>query len=114
MNKENVWPKVLNILFDNRDHKRHWCTPLHDSFAEALDTFIIRDAKLVSKLENIYKKSKSIHKNYFKNGYNPIYPDTTALLHKNKSRLQKYKQIQIMAKKNKLKLPTNTITTANV
>eukprot|EP00488_Nonionellina_sp_1-RS-2012_P001169 TRINITY_DN1880_c0_g1_i1.p1 TRINITY_DN1880_c0_g1~~TRINITY_DN1880_c0_g1_i1.p1 ORF type:complete len:381 (-),score=121.62 TRINITY_DN1880_c0_g1_i1:496-1596(-) len=39
VNKETVWNRVLTILFDNRDNKRHWCTPLYDSFQEALDYF---------------------------------------------------------------------------
>merc|ERR1719464_2100990 len=35
LNKNIIWPKMLSILFDARDNKRHWCRPLHDSFDEA-------------------------------------------------------------------------------
>merc|ERR1719499_2771976 len=45
LDKESRWTKILSILFDNRDNKRHWCRPLHESFEEALDTFVIRDSK---------------------------------------------------------------------
>ena len=106
LNKRIVWEKTLNILFDNRDNKRHWCRPLHDSFDEALDTFVIRDSKSVQQFEQIWKK-KLNHINQFKNGYNPIYP-SKKLFTQNKSRLSKYKQIAQMAQKNKIyNEPTN-------
>jgi len=98
LNKKSVWTQVLNILFDNRDNKRHWCKPLHDSFDEALDTFVIRDSKSVQQFEQIWKK-KFAKINQFKNGYNPIYPNQI-LFTSNKSRVSKYKQIQKLANKN--------------
>jgi len=56
LDKESRWTKILAILFDNRDNKRHWCKPLHESFEEALDTFVIRDSKGVNEKEKQYKK----------------------------------------------------------
>jgi len=91
------WTRVLAVLFDNRDHSRHWCVPLHESFEEALDTFVARDEKAVRVEE---KKWRHLYKarpiNEFKNGYNPIYP-SALLFTGNVKRTNKYRQIAQMA-----------------
>jgi len=95
--KQRRWTRVLAVLFDNRDHKRHWCVPLHESFDEALDTFVVRDEKAVRVYDKQWKhlyKARPI--NEFKNGYNPIYP-SQALFTGNVRRVQKYRRIQEMA-----------------
>merc|ERR1712157_158804 len=93
---------MLSILFDARDNKRHWCRPLHDSFDEALDTFIIRDSKYVQQFENNRNNAAPDNINYFKNGYNPIYPNNS-LFTNNKQRQQKYKQRGAQTQKKKKK-----------
>eukprot|EP00484_Ammonia_sp_Unknown_P018285 CAMPEP_0197034718 /NCGR_PEP_ID=MMETSP1384-20130603/12730_1 /TAXON_ID=29189 /ORGANISM="Ammonia sp." /LENGTH=955 /DNA_ID=CAMNT_0042464673 /DNA_START=76 /DNA_END=2943 /DNA_ORIENTATION=+ len=98
VNKEKAWRHILHILLDNRDNKRHWCRPLHESFDEALDTFMIRDAKHVQSIESEWKK-KHAKENQFKKDYNPIYPDD-AVFTLNQSRVHKYKTLQSMAKHN--------------
>merc|ERR1712087_727190 len=96
--KDTRWRRVLAVLFDNRDHKRHWCTPLHESFDEALDTFVVRDAKAVQAQDKDWKKRfKARPVNEFKDGYNPIYPSKT-LFTQNVQRQQKYRKIEEMAR----------------
>lgn len=97
LDKESRWTKILAILFDNRDNKRHWCKPLHESFEEALDTFVIRDSKGVNEKEKQYKKQfakKPI--NQFKNGYNPIYPSKEVFT-MNPQRLKRWEILRMFA-----------------
>jgi len=97
LDKSTRWTKILSILFDNRDNKRHWCRPLHESFEEALDTFVIRDKKGVDEKEKQYKKQFAKHPiNQFKNGYNPIYPSNEVFA-MNPHRLRRWEKLRAFA-----------------
>jgi len=96
-------------LFDNRDNKRHWCRPLHESFEEALDTFVIRDSKGVNDKEKKYKKQFQKNPiNQFKNGYNPIYPSPVVLTI-NPSRQGKWDKLKQMAEQNRKATETKPV-----
>merc|ERR1719242_1263239 len=104
LDKSTRWTRILSILFDNRDHKRHWCRPLHETFEEALDTFVIRDSKGVQDKEKQYKKKFAKHPiNQFKNGYNPIYPSQEVFT-ANPQRLKKYEAIRAITEQRRKRL----------
>ncbi len=111
-NKQKTWNKILKVLFDQKNNKRHWCKKLEESYDNVLNLFINRDEKFVQKFENIHSQMcdlmniniNEFKEGFYKNGYNPIYPNKKLLFNCQKNRIKKYKQLQIMANKNKKKL----------